>query len=80
VLRILLEHLARAGKRYLAAAAVKQPCANFFFKRADLRRDSGLRAKAPFRRAGKTGVARDLQKRFQLIKVHVISDSWLRTV
>jgi hypothetical protein len=25
-------------------------------------------------------VARDFQERFQLIEIHVVSDSWLRTV
>ncbi len=67
---VLLEDLAGSGDRDLAAAAIEQLGAHFFFQRADLRRDGRLSAETPLRSAREAAELGHLEKRFQLIEVH----------
>ena len=67
---ILLEDLARAGHRHLAAAAVQQLGSNLLFQGADLRRDGRLGAEAPLGSSREAAEPCDLQKCLELIEVH----------
>ncbi len=70
LLGILEKQFARCGERDAASGAVEQTSADFFFQRADLRRDGGLGAKTLLRRAGEAGEPRHFEKNFELIEVH----------
>ena len=68
--RIFQEKSAASGQRDTAAGSIKQSGANILFQSSNLRRNGWLGAKQFLRSAGKTRIACDLDKRFELLKIH----------
>jgi hypothetical protein len=56
---ILLEDFAGAGNGDFSSAAVEQPGSNFFFQRANLRRNRRLRTETALRRSREAPEPRD---------------------
>ena len=69
-LSIFLEQLASGGNRDPATGTIEEFGADFLLQSAYLGRYRRLRAKALLRGSGEGAMARDLDKGFQLLKVH----------